>query len=376
MLINHYGLNVMDPQARSFLKQNMEAFLFKTGGEEDVDTSKKGTIHGERAAWRGARAVALGAALAIARACSAPCATARGPVAAPPPVARAPSSAWADSVLATHVACATRPRSSSGPSSSATTRRRRRRLDAHRRADPRPARRRLHHVRRFADRDRREAQRDAARSARCRCSSAPIYETGAGFRARGGYFLPNDIDLGGATLFPYQMGIGATRDTSLAYEKGRITALEGRALGIHIAFAPVLDVNNNPANPVIGVRSFGEDPHLVADTGRGAHPRHSGARHARHRQSTFPGHGDTDQNSHLELTRVHASRARIDSVELVPFRAAIAAGVRGHDDVPRPHARRSTPRRSRRRSTRAIMTDLLRKQLGFQGHRSSPTRWT
>ena len=85
-------------------------------------------------------------------------------------------------------------------------------------------------------------------------------ETGAAFRARGGYFLPNAIDLGGATYFPYAMGIGATRDTAFAYEMGRATAREGRALGIHMAFAPVLDVNNNPKNPVISLRSFGENP--------------------------------------------------------------------------------------------------------------------
>ena len=94
-----------------------------------------------------------------------------------------------------------------------------------------------------------------------RLSTLPLvfgadYETGVAFRQRGGYFLPNDIYLGGGTMFPYQMGLGATRDTSLAFEQGRITATEGRALGVHIAFAPVLDVNNNPANPVIGMRAF------------------------------------------------------------------------------------------------------------------------
>jgi len=83
-------------------------------------------------------------------------------------------------------------------------------------------------------------------------------EAGAGFRARGGYFVPNAIDLGGAIVFPPEMAIGATRDTVLAYEQGRLTALEGRALGIHIAYAPVLDVNNNPDNPVINTRSYGE----------------------------------------------------------------------------------------------------------------------
>ena len=85
-------------------------------------------------------------------------------------------------------------------------------------------------------------------------------EAGAGFRASGGYFLPNAIDLGGATLFPPLMALGATRDTALAYAYGKATAVEGRALGIHIVYGPVLDVNNNAANPVINVRSFGEDP--------------------------------------------------------------------------------------------------------------------
>src|SRR5215210_6284233 len=92
-------------------------------------------------------------------------------------------------------------------------------------------------------------------------------EAGAGFRARGGYCVPNAIDLGGAIVFPPEMAIGATRDTTLAYEQGRLTALEGRALGIHIAYAPVLDVNNNPDNPVINTRSYGEDPAAAARLG-------------------------------------------------------------------------------------------------------------
>ncbi|MFL5605186.1 MAG: glycoside hydrolase family 3 N-terminal domain-containing protein [Gemmatimonadaceae bacterium] len=190
-------------------------------------------------------------------------------------------------------------------------------------------------------------------------------ETGAAFRARGGYFLPNAIDLGGATSFPYQMGIGASRDSALAYAMGRVTALEGRALGIHMAFAPVMDVNNNPKNPVISLRSFGENPQLVAGLGaafvRGIQENGMLAT-AKH----FPGHGDTEQNSHLELARVDASRARIDSVELVPFRAAVNAGVRGvmtfHGLMPAldttPIAATLNPR---------IMTDLLRGDLGFKG---------
>ncbi|HKH93761.1 MAG TPA: glycoside hydrolase family 3 protein [Gemmatimonadaceae bacterium] len=190
-------------------------------------------------------------------------------------------------------------------------------------------------------------------------------ETGAAFRARGGYFLPNAIDLGGATYFPYAMGIGATRDTAFAYEMGRATAREGRALGIHMAFAPVLDVNNNPKNPVISLRSFGENPQLVARLGaafvRGIQENGMLAT-GKH----FPGHGDTEQNSHLELARVGASSARLDSVELVPFRAAVQAGVRGimtfHGQLPGLDTS-SLPATLNPR----IMTDLLRGRLGFKG---------
>jgi beta-N-acetylhexosaminidase len=203
-----------------------------------------------------------------------------------------------------------------------------------------------------------------------RASALPLLvgadlETGAAFRARGGYFLPNAIDLGGATWFPYQMGIGATRDTTFAYEMGRVTAREGRALGIHVAFAPVLDVNNNPKNPVISLRSFGENPQLVAQLGtafvRGIQDNGMLAT-GKH----FPGHGDTEQNSHLELARVNASAARLDSVELVPFRAAVRAGVRGimtfHGSLPGLDTS-SLPATLNPR----IMTDLLRGKMGFRG---------
>ena len=164
-----------------------------------------------------------------------------------------------------------------------------------------------------------------------RASRAPLlfsadFETGVGFRVRAGYFVPNAIDLGGATVFPLQMALGAARDTALAYEVGRVTAVEGRALGIHVSFGPVLDVNNNPANPVIGARSFSEDAHLTARLGaalvRGVQ-QHGMLATGKH----FPGHGDTETNSHLSLSMVTASRARLDSVEFVPFRAAIDAGV-------------------------------------------------
>jgi beta-N-acetylhexosaminidase len=203
-----------------------------------------------------------------------------------------------------------------------------------------------------------------------RLSALPLvfgadYETGAAMRQRGGYFLPNNIYLGGATMFPPQMALGATRDSSLAYQQGRITALEGRALGVHIAFAPVLDVNNNPANPVIGVRSFSEDPRLVADMGSAlihGLQEHGMMATGKH----FPGHGDTEENSHLTVTTIHASRARIDSVELVPFRRAIAAGVQGimtfHGLIPALDTA-SVPATL----NPAIMTNLLRRQLDFKG---------
>ena len=118
-------------------------------------------------------------------------------------------------------------------------------------------------------------------------------ETGAGFRMRGAVQMPGTIELGGATDFPSLMAVGATADPQLAYEMGRITAREARGVGIHIPFAPVLDVNNNPDNPIINVRSFGENPEDVADLGaafvRGVQE-HGAIATGKH----FPGHGDTE----------------------------------------------------------------------------------
>jgi len=190
-------------------------------------------------------------------------------------------------------------------------------------------------------------------------------EAGAGYRARGGYFIPNAIDLGGAVVFPPEMAIGATRDTALAYEQGRLTALEGRALGIHIAYAPVLDVNNNAANPVINTRSYGEDPQLAARLGvafiRGLQE-HGMIATGKH----FPGHGDTETNSHLSLPVVGVSRSRLDSVELVPFRAAIAGGVGAmmtfHGVMPALDSSGVPGTLSRN-----VLTGLLRNELRFDG---------
>lgn len=190
-------------------------------------------------------------------------------------------------------------------------------------------------------------------------------ETGAGMRARGGYFVPNGIDLGGATVFPSEMAYGAADDTALTHVEGRITAIEGRALGIHIDFSPVMDVNNNPANPVINTRSYGENPQAVArlgaafidglqDNGMIATAKH------------FPGHGDTETNSHLALPIVNVSRARLDTVELVPFRAAIRAGVGAvmtfHGSMPALDSSGAPGTLSSN-----VVTRLLRDELGFNG---------
>jgi beta-N-acetylhexosaminidase len=190
-------------------------------------------------------------------------------------------------------------------------------------------------------------------------------EAGAGFRARGGYFVPNAIDLGGAIVFPPEMAIGATGDTTLAYEQGRLTAIEGRALGIHIAYAPVLDVNNNPDNPVINTRSYGEDPALVARMGvafiHGLQD-HGMIATGKH----FPGHGDTGTNSHLALPVITVSRSRLDTLELVPFRAAINGGVGAIMSF---HGVMSALDSSNVPGTLSakVLTDLLRGELGFKG---------
>ena len=190
-------------------------------------------------------------------------------------------------------------------------------------------------------------------------------EAGAGFRARGGYFIPNAIDLGGAVVFPPEMAIGATGDTLLAYEQGRLTAIEGRALGIHIAYAPVLDVNNNPANPVINTRSYGEDPALAARLGA-AFIRGVQANGMIATGKHFPGHGDTGVNSHLALPVVTVSRSRLDSVELVPFRAAVNSGVGAimsfHGSMPALDSSGVPGTLSQK-----VLTGLLRNELKFNG---------
>lgn len=172
--------------------------------------------------------------------------------------------------------------------------------------------------------------------------------------------------LVGATPFPAAMAFGATGDTKLAREFGRISAREARAIGVHWNWFPDTDVNSNPANPIIDTRSFGEDPAqvgaLAAAYIAGAHEAGllTTAKH-------FPGHGDTDTDSHLALARVTAPLDRLNALELVPFRSAIAAGVDsimvGHLIVP---ALEPDPNKPASISQHVI-TDLLQKQLGYQG---------
>lgn len=172
--------------------------------------------------------------------------------------------------------------------------------------------------------------------------------------------------LAGATAFPAAMAFGATGDTKLAREFGRISAIESRAIGVQWNWFPVSDVNTNPANPIIDTRSFGDDPAqvgaMVAAYIEGAHAGGLLAT-AKH----FPGHGDTDTDSHLALSLVPGNLDHLNTVELVPFRSAIAAGVDsvmiGHLIVP---AIEPDPNRPATISSRVIQ-DLLQKQLGFRG---------
>ena len=175
-----------------------------------------------------------------------------------------------------------------------------------------------------------------------------------------------EMRLHGATGFPAAMAFGAAGDTNLARQFGAITAREARAIGVQWNWFPVADVNSNPANPIINTRSFGEDPEAV---GRMISAYIEGARGAGLLTTVkhFPGHGDTDTDSHLTLARVTASMDRLNSLELVPFKAAIAAGVdsvmTGHITVP---AVDPDPNKPASVSTKVI-TGLLKQQLGFRG---------
>lgn len=169
----------------------------------------------------------------------------------------------------------------------------------------------------------------------------------------------------GVSVSPAAMAIGALGSPDRAYQIGRVVGEELASLGFSINLAPCVDVNNNPHNPVIGVRSFGEDPELVAALGEAIIKglQESVLATAKH----FPGHGDTAVDSHYGLPVVNHTRDRLDKVELCPFRRAIAGGVQGilssHvvfptiESIPGRPASLSHP----------VLTGLLRNELGYQG---------
>lgn len=172
--------------------------------------------------------------------------------------------------------------------------------------------------------------------------------------------------LGRTVLFPPFMALGAAGSEDFAYTMGRITAEEGRAVGIHMTYAPVVDVNVNPENPIINTRSLGEDPAKVGklaaafirgcqDFGLIATAKH------------FPGHGDTALDSHTVLPTIAGDRARLERVELLPFRMAVDAGVKGvmvsHLCVPALDPEAGLPATL----SKPILTGILREKMGFQG---------
>ena len=184
--------------------------------------------------------------------------------------------------------------------------------------------------------------------------AAADFETGVGFR------------IAGATTFPRAMAFGAAWDEDLARSAARITAHEGRAIGVHMNFAPIADVNNNARNPVINTRSFGEVP---ADVGRldAAYVQglQSGGMLATLKH--FPGHGDTDVDSHIGLPIIKSPRERLESVELPSFRAGIAAGadavMTAHIQLPALDPAEFSPATL----SRPIVTGLLRGEMKFDG---------
>lgn len=166
--------------------------------------------------------------------------------------------------------------------------------------------------------------------------------------------------------FPYQMTLGALQDERLIYDMGRELAKDFRRLGIHFNFAPTVDINNNPKNPVIGFRSFGDNKYNVLkkskaymegmlDGGILASIKH------------FPGHGDTDVDSHYDLPVLNFSKERLDSLEIFPFKELIEEGAPavmvGHMFIPVLDATPNMPSSI----SKKVVTDLLRKDLSFQG---------
>ncbi len=190
-------------------------------------------------------------------------------------------------------------------------------------------------------------------------SSVPLITT-ADFEGGAGYIL------NGATRLPRAMAIGATRDPQLAFKAGEVSAREAKAIGISVDFYPVVDVNNNPRNPIINIRSFGEEPALVSDMAR-AYVRGIQSQGVLATAKHFPGHGDTAVDTHLGLAVIEHPRSRLDAVELPPFKAAIDEGIgavmSSHIALPALDPTPGIPATL----SRPILTGLLREDLQFKG---------
>lgn len=166
--------------------------------------------------------------------------------------------------------------------------------------------------------------------------------------------------------YPFQMTLGAIQDNQLIYKMGQYLAYDFKRLGMQMNFAPDMDVNNNPANPVINYRSFGDNKYNVAQKGIAyMQGMQNGGllTTAKH----FPGHGDTDVDSHFDLPQLNFSTARLDSLEEYPFREAIKAGISGvmvaHMNIPALDSTRNLPSTL----SRPIITGSLKDSLGFKG---------
>ncbi|MCC5919541.1 MAG: serine hydrolase [Cyclobacteriaceae bacterium] len=172
--------------------------------------------------------------------------------------------------------------------------------------------------------------------------------------------------LDSTTIFPKQITLGAIQDNSYIYSMGKEIARQAKRVGLHVNFAPVVDINTNPRNPVIGYRAFGEDKNLVAEKGiaymRGMQD-HGIIANAKH----FPGHGDTDTDSHLTLPVIRHSKERFEQEELYPFRRLMDEGLMSmmvaHIHIP---AYDNTPNRATTLSP-AVVDGLLKRQMGFEG---------
>ena len=166
--------------------------------------------------------------------------------------------------------------------------------------------------------------------------------------------------------YPYQLTLGALEDQNLVYRMGLAVGEQCKRIGVHVNYAPVIDINNNPNNPVIGYRSFGEDKNKVADFGiaymKGMQDAGIMAC-AKH----FPGHGDVDVDSHFDLPVINKSKVQLDSMELVPFRAIFKAGIGSvmiaHLFIPAIDNTANTATSISRNS----VTNLLRNEMGYDG---------